>query len=182
MRAHPSLTKLALRANVIGASSSPAGLRALASALGAADTRVRSLDLSGNPLGCEGASLLAALVSSQPRLKRLDAACCTLTGSWGKLRDGVRALAAAVAGSSTLEQLDLSENAIGRSSESMDQWHIDQRNVPACPAVFLVEAIRQNRSLRSLDLHANHIVGDQEARLHEAWNGRPVDCPAGLRI
>ena len=75
MRAHPSLTKLALRANVIGASSSPAGLRALASALGAADTRVRSLDL-----------------------------------------------------------------------------------------------------------HANHIVGDQEARLHEAWNGRPVDCPAGLRI
>ena len=177
VRAHPALTKLGLRSNMISASSAHAALKALIVAIGDVRTGVRSLDLSGNPLGHEGASLLAQIVAAQPSLTRLDAASCQLLGRWGKVRDGVRALAAALASSTTLESLDLTDNALGRSSEAMDQWHFDERNVPACPVLFLVQAVRQNASLRLLQLRANHIVGDQEDKLREAWLSR--GAPAG---
>ena len=143
---------------------------------------MRSLDLSTNPLGSEGATLLAGLVASQPSLTRLDVSSCALAGAWGKVRDGVRQLASAVAASTTLVALDLADNAIGRSSEAMDQWHLDQRRNPACPAVFLVEAIRQNASLELLRLQANHMVGDQADRLREAWEARPERAASSLRL
>lgn len=181
LRAHPSLAKLGLRSNAIGASSSPTALRALISALGDERSGVRSLDLSANPLGRDGALLLAQLIAAQPALTRLDAASCVLTGAWGKVREGVRALAAAVAASATLESLDLSDNALGRTSEAMDQWHLDERNVTACPVLFLVESIRQNASLQVLKLGSNHVVGDQEQRLHEAWRAR-AGATDGLTI
>jgi len=175
VRAHPALTKLSLRENAIGACSGGAShkaLRALVAAVADPRSTVRSLDVSKNPLGPEGAALLAQALAAQPSLTRLDAASCCLTGTWGKVRDGVRALAAAVAGSTTLETLDLTDNALGRSSEAMDQWHLDERNVTACPVVFWVEALRQNASLQALRLGANHIVGDQEEQLREAWLAR----------
>jgi hypothetical protein len=87
--------------------------------------------------------------------------------------------AAALASSTTLESLDLTDNALGRSSEAMDQWHLDERNVSACPVLFLVQAVRQNVSLRLLQLRANHIVGDQEDKLREAWLSRGAPA-AGL--
>ena len=179
VQAHQALTKLGLRSNMISASSAHAALKALIVAIGDVRTGVRSLDLSGNPLGHEGASMLAQIVAAQPSLTRLDAASCQLLGRWGKVRDGVRALAAALASSTTLESLDLTDNALGRSSEAMDQWHLDERNVSACPVLFLVQAVRQNASLRLLQLRANHIVGDQEDKLREAWLSRGAPA-AGL--
>ena len=63
----------------------------------------------------------------------------------------------------------------------MDQWHLDERNVTACPVIFLVQAVRQNMSLQVLRLKTNHIVGDQEEKLREAWRAR--DAPAsGLML
>ena len=182
IRAHPSLSKLGLRSNMIGACSTPSGLRALVAAIADAQTSIKSMDVSCNPLGCEGATLLAGLLASQPSLTRLEAASCTLAGSWGKVRDGVRALAAAVASSTTLLSLDLSDNAIGRESEAMDLWHLEEHSCPACPAVFLVEAIRQNTSLDVLRLHANHLVGDQAERLYEAWASHANRSASGIRL
>ena len=182
VRGHPALTKLGLRANALGACSGHAALRALVAALGHESTSVRCLDLSANPLGFEGAALLAQAIAAQPRLTRIEMASCALTGKWGKVRDGVRALAAAVAASTTLEVLDLTDNALGRSSEAMDQWRLDERNVTACPAVFLVEALRQNHSLQVLRLGCNRIVGDQEARLRDAWAARGAARAEGLQL
>lgn len=177
---HPSLVELLLASNLIGASSSPnVGLRALIGALSAQESSVAILDVGDNCLGCAGAELLARLVASQPKLLTLRAPRNQLTGQWGKQSKGVRALAAAVAESTTLEVLDLASNGIGtRDSGSM---YIVSGLQPTAPVAFLVEALRINTSVRSLSLAANRLMGEQVERLKKTWAGR--NAPAdGLRL
>jgi len=177
---HPSLIELLLASNLIGVSSSPnVGLRALVGALSAQESSVAILDVGDNCLGCAGAELLARLVASQPRLRELRSPRNQLTGQWGKQSKGVRALAAAVAESASLEILDLASNGIG--TRDVASMYVVSGLQPTNPAVFLVEALRINTSLHSLNLSANRLIGEQAERLKTAWASRAAPAD-GLRL
>lgn len=159
--------------------TSNAGLRALVAALSSPTTVVASLDLGSNCLGTVSAEHLARLVASQPRLRELKIAHNQICGPWGKQCNGMRALAAALAETSTLDVLDISANSIGaRDADSMHLWSGLR---PTCPAIYLVEAMRQNTSLQSIVLTSNNLVGEQSERMRSAWRARGAP-PCGLLL
>ena len=148
-------------------------------ALSSPTTAVEKLHVADNALGSAGAEVLAKLIASQAKLRELHAAQNAICGPWGKQCAGVRALAGALAESASLELLDLSANSIGtRDAGSMELW-VGPR--PTCAAVYLVEALKINTSLRRLTLSSNLLVGEQGQRLAATWQARgsPVD---GLRL
>lgn len=169
---HPSLERLSISANGIGRNGG-LGVRGLVAALSHPETRLQSLDLSDNtlqPAGCAAiAGVLLAAASTAPTpptLRRLDLSSNQLTGGWGKCLDGVRALAMALACNTTLETLELRNNAIGAHlSESAALW----LSAPTSATPLLARALTYNASLRHLDLRANHVVGSQEQQLRAAW-------------
>eukprot|EP00326_Haptolina_ericina_P018235 CAMPEP_0181201244 /NCGR_PEP_ID=MMETSP1096-20121128/18201_1 /TAXON_ID=156174 ORGANISM="Chrysochromulina ericina, Strain CCMP281" /NCGR_SAMPLE_ID=MMETSP1096 /ASSEMBLY_ACC=CAM_ASM_000453 /LENGTH=522 /DNA_ID=CAMNT_0023291669 /DNA_START=65 /DNA_END=1633 /DNA_ORIENTATION=- len=177
-----ALEVLQLRENAIGASGL-SGFRALCTAMSGARCPLRSIDLRGNLLQSTGAVLLAAALlhangeGEGVSLEELYLGNNMITGPFGKAREGIRALAIALALSTTLRVVDLSCNGIGaRTSEVMDQWH----KTPACATIHLVRALGQNGSLRELDLRGNHLVGSQGVQLTQAWARHTRDGPLHL--
>ncbi|KAL1510150.1 hypothetical protein AB1Y20_006481 [Prymnesium parvum] len=172
----PHLESLELRRNALGASGH-SGLRALCAALARPNCPLRRLDLAHNSLQSAGAALVAVALLETPRLEELHLSSNLLTGPYGKAREGVRALAVAIALNTTLRLIDLSSNAIGaRRSESMDQWH----KTPCCATVHLVRALEQNSTLKQMRLSGNHLVGRQGEELLQAWKRHAREAPLAL--
>ena len=88
---------------------SPKALEGLSQPLHA--IRLATLDLSGNELGIEGASVLANFVHHSSFISRLDLAYCKLTID-GEDFSGLACLLAEVAKSKTMEEIDLSFNTL----------------------------------------------------------------------
>jgi Ran GTPase-activating protein (RanGAP) involved in mRNA processing and transport len=167
---HERLRVLHIQANVVGPSSVKTLATAIASAPGLED-----LDLSSNAFGPVGGVAIAeALASSASAssLERLDLTACAVgmrgavaiaqalsgEGVAHRLRsiemttnfigpDGLSAFATMLMGNTTLEELSLSDNAIGE---------LGDRDTGTCGQA-LAAALEMNQSLRVLDLTFNNL-------------------------
>ena len=154
-----SLVALNLSLNGVGA----AGCAALAAALRGAG-ELEELVLDGNPLGEGGGVALGALVEAHPRLAQLRVARCDLGP------DALIALASALAATTSLRLLDVSEPLLfSRNEETAGHFaralrangslvRLVMRKHPHASdsaAEWLCDALLDNAALRQLDLSAN---------------------------
>ena len=99
-----TLRRLDLPANAVNAATVDRTAAALS-----CNTTLSSLNISWNPFGPDGGAAMATLLGANTELRSLDLAGCAIR------RDGTCAVAAALeVSSSKLQQLDLSENFVGR--------------------------------------------------------------------
>ena len=100
----------------------------LVHALSHPNCSLKTLDLSGNPIGDEGAAALAQSITKNKTITSLKLVRCGITATGGA------ELASSVTVNSTIEWLDISGNSLGEA-------------VPT-----FAELVRQSRKLKTLDL------------------------------
>lgn len=168
-----SLQSLDLSNNAIGLT----GVTALAAALPAGAPALLELVLDGNPLGDAAGAPLAALVEAHGALAALRLARCELG------TDALIAIASALAKTSTLRLLDLSEpRTFSRNEEtishlagalranaSLERLVLRKHRFASDTAVErLADAILDNTALRELDLGCNALGPPSGATLAKA--------------
>ncbi|XP_068121758.1 protein NLRC5-like [Hyperolius riggenbachi] len=139
---------------------------------------LRKLNLSHNDLrGPEFSVLMAALPTSRIEELLLDSnylpsSCCP------HLASGVR-------NNQTLRKLDLSHNKLGGPEFSVlmaalptsriEELHLQHNSLPSSCCPHLVSGIRNNRTLRKLDLTGNKLEGPEFNDLMEALTTNPME-------
>ena len=126
----PSLTKIDLSDNAIGA----AGAKALAAAL-KTNTSVTTINLSYNYIGAAGAKTLAEALKTNTSVTTID------LGGNGIRNDGTQTLAEALKINTSVTMINLSYNYIG-----------------AAGAKALAESLKTNTSLTEISLAENYII------------------------
>ena len=187
--AHPSLRFLGIAANVIG----PTATKAIASAV-ASSPSLETLDFSANAFGPIGGRALAEALENSAqssKLRRLDLTACGV-GPIGAMAlaealsahslasidmttnfigpDGLAAFAAMLRTNTSLEELSLSDNAIGE---------LGNRDTGTCGSA-LAAALEVNSSLRVLDLTYNALSPAAMELLRAASERRAT--PLELRL